>query len=61
MKFFPGHSHLRVMGCLAYIAKLPKSTDKLDATGVKCILLGYPIGKKGFRVYDMGHNKIIET
>ncbi|KAJ4808040.1 Retroelement pol polyprotein-like [Rhynchospora pubera] len=48
----PSYSNVRVFGCLCYILQKP-SSDKFDARSRKCIFVGYPFGKKGWRVYDL--------
>ncbi|KAL8171023.1 hypothetical protein V2J09_022827 [Rumex salicifolius] len=43
----PCYENLRVIGCLCYVATLKRGRDKLDARGVQCVLLGYPMNQKG--------------
>ena len=57
----PDVSSLRVFGCSAY-AHVPKAERrKLDSRTRKCVLLGYGINRKGCRLYDLGHMKVIHS
>ncbi|MCO5578651.1 hypothetical protein L7F22_032495 [Adiantum nelumboides] len=57
----PSVSYLRVFGCLAY-AHIPQQLrGKLDDTAVKCIIVGYNSGSKGYRLYNPATNKIFES
>ena len=55
----PQVEHLRVFGCKAY-AHVPKEKrDKLDAKSRECLFLGYPLGSKAYRLYDVEDKRII--
>ncbi|KAL8153362.1 hypothetical protein V2J09_011122 [Rumex salicifolius] len=43
--------------------KKPKihGRDKMDARGVKCVLLGYPSNQKGYRVFDLANQRIVHS
>ncbi|MCO5590392.1 hypothetical protein L7F22_044362 [Adiantum nelumboides] len=57
----PSVSYLRVFGCLAY-AHIPQQLrGKLDDKAVKCILVGYSSGSKGYKLYNPATNKIFES
>ena len=57
----PDVSHLRVFGCTAY-AKIPdEKRKKLDAKSAKCVFVGYPEGKKGYKLYDPSRRKMITS
>ena len=48
----PKVENLRVFGCTAY-SLIPKDEQhKLDFKASKCIFLGYPCNRKGYRLYD---------
>jgi len=44
--------HLRIIGCTAYVHIPSNLRTKLDAKSKKCILVGYGISQKGYRVWD---------
>jgi len=49
----PSYEHIRVFGSLCYAYNLRTSGDKFNSKSRRCIFVGYPYGKKGWRVYDL--------
>lgn len=49
----PPMDHLRVFGCLCHVHNQKHGGDKFASRSVKSIFIGYPLGKKGWRVYNM--------
>ncbi|KAK9750636.1 hypothetical protein RND81_02G209700 [Saponaria officinalis] len=53
----PDYSSLRTIGCLCFAAQ--NSGDKFENRVVKCIMLGYPFAKKGYKLYNLTDHKIL--
>lgn len=49
----PSYKHLRVFGCLAHAHNLAHKGDKFASRSRRCAFVGYPYGKKGWRLYDL--------
>ncbi|WVZ25460.1 hypothetical protein V8G54_004004 [Vigna mungo] len=49
----PSLQHLRVFGCLCYVHNKGRHSDKFAPKSKRCIFLGYPYGKKGWKVFDL--------
>ncbi|KAL3647015.1 hypothetical protein CASFOL_007983 [Castilleja foliolosa] len=49
----PRYDELRIFGCLCFAHRVDRSKDKFKERSRKCVFLGYPYGKKGWRVYDV--------
>ena len=48
----PSMDHIRIFGCLCFATNLHLK-DKFDSQSWKCVLVGYPFGKKGWSLYDL--------
>jgi len=57
----PSYSHLRVFGCLCYVHDKNRSNDKFAPQSKTCVFIGYPMGKKGYKVCDMESHKIFTS
>ncbi|GAA0149435.1 transmembrane signal receptor [Lithospermum erythrorhizon] len=49
----PNLTELRVFGSLCYVHNLQAKSDKFSSRNRKCVFLGYPFGKKGWKVYNL--------
>ena len=47
----PTYHHLRVLGSLCYAHETTR--DKMASRSRRCVFVGYPYGKKGWRLYDL--------
>jgi len=57
----PSVRHLKAYGCLAY-AHLPhQGRKKLDPRARPCVLIGYSSQTKGYRLWDINKEEIIQT
>lgn len=52
----PDYQQLRVIGCLAYAHV---KQDKLEPRALRCALIGYPSGVKGYKLWCIDAQKII--
>nr|GEY32913.1 hypothetical protein [Tanacetum cinerariifolium] len=53
LKFMIWYDHLRIIGCLCYAAVTVPQKDTFDNRGIKCVLLGYPMNQKGYKLYNL--------
>ena len=49
----PPMNHIKVFGCLCYVHNQKHGGDKFASRNTKSIFLGYPFGKKGWRVHNL--------
>ena len=56
----PTYTHLCIFGCLSYATNLTP-TNKFDERARRCVFLGYPLGQKGYQVYDLASHKLFTS
>lgn len=49
----PSYEHIRVFGYLCFAYNLRSKGDKFASRSRRCVFVGYPFGKKGWKVYDL--------
>ncbi|GJT55139.1 retrotransposon protein, putative, ty1-copia subclass [Tanacetum coccineum] len=55
----PNYDNMRVFGCLAYYKSTETNGDKFKMKGRPGVFLGYPPGTKGYKIFDIIHNKTV--
>ena len=53
----PSYNHVKVLGSLCYAHDQSHKGDKFASRSRRCVFIGYPYGKKGWRLYDLEKNQ----
>ncbi|XP_008229790.1 PREDICTED: uncharacterized protein LOC103329135 [Prunus mume] len=56
----PSYSHLKVFGCLAYATDV-HVPHKFAPRAKCCVFLGYPVGQKAYKLYDLTTHKFFTS
>ncbi|CAL8150570.1 unnamed protein product [Prunus armeniaca] len=56
----PSYSHLKVFGCLAYATDV-HVPHKFAPRAKHCVFLGYPVGQKAYKLYDLTTHKFFTS
>ena len=54
----PSYDNFRIFGCLYYAQVRQKPKEKFAARSRRCMFIGYPFGKKGWKLYDLESKEI---
>ena len=52
------YEHIKIFGNLCFALHRPKLEDMFASRGWKCVFVGYPYGKKGWKLYDLETHEI---
>ncbi|CAG7861777.1 unnamed protein product, partial [Brassica rapa] len=52
-------TQLRVFGSACYTHRVTRHKDKFGERSRLCVFVGYPFGKKGYKVYDMERDEFV--
>lgn len=52
------YAYIKVFLCLAYASKLSINRSKFDPRVRPCVIMGFPIGMKGYKLYGITKRKI---
>ena len=50
----PSYENLRVFGTLLFARRISLNKEKFNRRSNRCVFLGYPMGKKGWLVFNLG-------
>jgi len=57
----PIYDYVKVFGCLCFEKNISKGQDKFASRSRKCIFVGYPFGKKGWKLYVLESHEFFES
>ena len=55
----PSYEYIKVFGSSCYTHKRSRDKDKFGERSRRCIFVGYPFGKKGWKVYDLEREEFL--
>ncbi|GAA0138952.1 hypothetical protein LIER_42558 [Lithospermum erythrorhizon] len=57
----PSYQHLKSFGCLCYAVNHAPGRTKFDSRSQPCIFIGYPFGKKAYKLYDLTTRTVLSS
>lgn len=57
----PSFDHMRTFGCLCYATNTLPSKTKFEPRANPTVFLGYPLGQKSYKLFDLTHHKYITS
>ena len=54
----PRYEDIKVFGCLCFAHKASRDKDKFKERSRKCVFVGYPFGKHGWKLYDLDSGEL---
>jgi hypothetical protein len=55
------YNHIRTFGCFCYVHKQLRDKDKFASRSRRCVFVGYPFDKKGWKMYDLDTSEYLVT
>lgn len=55
----PNNCHLKVFGCLCFVSTNKQGRKKFDARADASVFIGYPLGQKAYKTYNLSTHKIV--
>lgn len=55
----PSYDNLRIFGSLCYAHNQRAKSDKFASRSRRCVFVGYPHGKKGWKLFDLDRQEFL--